>query len=148
MLIAESRLSGMAPVFPGWLSSAVILVLAGRVRLHRGFEVPLPHICHDKNLAFRNFRHYNNSWKSSATRRRTRPKHGVSPTDAALMDMGDATISPDTRFDHGESRFRAWGFIHGVLHVMAFTRRGEKVRPISLRKANANEARRHAKDQA
>lgn len=75
-------------------------------------------------------------------------KHGMSLSDAALMEMDDATISSDTRFDYGESRFRAWGFIHGVLHVMAFTWRGEKIRPISLRKANAKENRRRAKDQS
>jgi uncharacterized DUF497 family protein len=36
-----------------------------------------------------------------------------------------------------------FGLIHNVLHVMAFTMRGETIRVISLRKANSMENRRY-----
>jgi uncharacterized DUF497 family protein len=73
-------------------------------------------------------------------------KHGISLADAKLIDMDEATVSHDTRFEYGEDRFRAWGFIDGTLHVMAFTMRGEVFRAISLRKANRMENRRYGKD--
>jgi uncharacterized DUF497 family protein len=66
-------------------------------------------------------------------------KHGMSLSDAALMEMDDATISSDTRFDYGESRFRAWGFIHGVLHVMAFTGRGDRLADFSTKSQREGE---------
>ena len=55
------------------------------------------------------------------------------------MNLHEAIVSPDTRFTDGEDRFRVWGLIEGVLHVMAFTMRGETVRVIFLRKANLKE---------
>jgi uncharacterized DUF497 family protein len=64
------------------------------------------------------------------------------------MDMDEATVSRDTRFAYGEDRFRAWGFIGGTLHVVAFTNCGEVVRVISLRKANSKENIRYGKDKA
>jgi uncharacterized DUF497 family protein len=75
-------------------------------------------------------------------------KHRISLAVAGLMDLDKATVSPDLRFAYCEDRFRAWGLIGGVLHVMAFTMRGEAVRVISLRKANSMENRRHGKAQA
>jgi uncharacterized DUF497 family protein len=69
--------------------------------------------------------------------------HGLSLADAERMNLGEATVSPDTRFAYGENRYRAWGLIDGVLHVMAFTLRNERVRVISLRKANSMENRRY-----
>jgi uncharacterized DUF497 family protein len=74
-------------------------------------------------------------------------KHGISLADAELMNINEATVEPDTRFDYGEQRFRAWGLIAGVLHILAFTIRGSKIRAISLRKSNAMENRRYEKNQ-
>jgi uncharacterized DUF497 family protein len=77
---------------------------------------------------------------------RNRTKHNLSLAEAERMILSEATVSRGNRFDYGENRYRAWGLIDGVLHVMAFTMRGEVVRVISLRKANSMENRRHGKD--
>ena len=42
------------------------------------------------------------------------------------------------------ARFVATGFIGRRLHVAVFTERGDRVRVISLRRANSREARRYA----
>ncbi len=55
------------------------------------------------------------------------------------MDLDLAEISRDTRQDYGEARFQARGLIGGRLFVFVFTRRGEKLRLISRRKANKRE---------
>jgi uncharacterized DUF497 family protein len=49
----------------------------------------------------------------------------------------------DDRYDYGEVRYRAYGFIDGVAYCLAFTTRNGQVRPISLRRAHAKEMRRH-----
>jgi len=49
----------------------------------------------------------------------------------------------DDRERYGELREMALGFIGVRLHAMAFTRRGDTVRIISLRKANRVEMRRY-----
>jgi uncharacterized protein len=77
--------------------------------------------------------------KDEANRR----KHEVSLALAAAMDFDAALVVPDERRDYGEARFRAFGPIHGRLHVLAFTMRGNTLRAISLRKANPRERRRY-----
>ena len=72
-----------------------------------------------------------------------RAKHGVSLDDAARMDFATAVVVPDRRREYGEARFQAYGSIDGMLHVLAFTMRGDAVRAISLRPANAKEVRRY-----
>ena len=72
-----------------------------------------------------------------------RTKHGVSLAEAVKFEM--LAVLEDDRFDYGEQRFRAWGMIDGV--YLAFTIRGEKVRPISLRRAHAREIKRYVADQ-
>ena len=74
-----------------------------------------------------------------------RQKHGLSLAAAAEMDFLAALVIPDERRDYGEARFRAYGWIGGRLHMLAFTMRGDTIRAISLRKANATEVRRHGK---
>jgi uncharacterized protein len=49
----------------------------------------------------------------------------------------------DDRYDYGEIRDRAYGFIDGVAYCLVFTSRNGQVRPISLRRAHAKEMRRH-----
>lgn len=75
--------------------------------------------------------------KDEANRR----KHGVSLALAAAMDFDETVVIPDERRDYGEARFRAFGPIHGRLHVLAFTMRGGTLRAVSLRKANPRERR-------
>lgn len=61
------------------------------------------------------------------------------------MDFETASVIRDERRDYGEARFWAVGPIGGRLHILAFTMRGETLRAISLRKANARERRRYGR---
>jgi hypothetical protein len=54
----------------------------------------------------------------------------------ADFDFDSALVAPDTREDYGEDRFIALGLIDDRLHVVACTMRGDRLRVISLRKAN------------
>jgi uncharacterized DUF497 family protein len=74
-----------------------------------------------------------------------RAKHGISLADAAKLEI--LAVLEEDRFDYGEPRYRAWGVIDGVYFALAFTIRGEKIRPISLRRAHAKEVKRYVTDQ-
>ena len=50
---------------------------------------------------------------------------------------------PDTRRRYGEERYVATAPLEGRLHVAAFTVRADKLRIISLRKANRREITRY-----
>lgn len=71
-------------------------------------------------------------------------KHGISLKMAADMEFEPPYPTVDDRVDYGEVRYRAIGRIDGVLHFLAFTYRDGVLRPISLRRANRTEAKRHA----
>lgn len=45
----------------------------------------------------------------------------------------------DSRQDYGEDRWVALGMIHGVVVVLVYTERDDRLRPISLRKATVQE---------
>lgn len=60
---------------------------------------------------------------------------------AERFDFDTALIRPDIRRDYGESRYQAFGLIDNRLYFLAFSLRGDAVRIISLRKANAREVR-------
>ena len=49
----------------------------------------------------------------------------------------------DRRKEYGEIRYSTLGEIEGRVFFASFTRRGEKIRIISFRKANARETRRY-----
>jgi uncharacterized protein len=66
-------------------------------------------------------------------------RRGLSFTLVEALDWSAAIILEDVRRDYGERRFRVFGLIGTSLHTMIFTPRGEKVRVISLRKANRAE---------
>ncbi len=53
----------------------------------------------------------------------------------------------DDRKDYGEVRLQLWGLIGGRLHIAVATPRGDDLRMISLRKANAKEVKRYAENQ-
>jgi hypothetical protein len=55
------------------------------------------------------------------------------------MDLDNAIVIEDRRFDYGETRFVAYAPIDGRLHVLWFTMRGSVLRAIGLRKANRRE---------
>lgn len=66
-------------------------------------------------------------------------KHGVSLTDAALIDWEAALIWQDTRRDYGEVRMIALAPINERLYCVVYVDRGDNRRIISLRKANYRE---------
>jgi uncharacterized protein len=70
-------------------------------------------------------------------------KHGVPFERVAQFEWDEAQIEEDDRRPYGERRFYALGMIEGRIHALIFTRRGEAVRVISLRKANDRERRRY-----
>src|SRR3546814_9120903 len=75
-------------------------------------------------------------------------KHGVSLASVVDLDFETAIVREDDRSDYGETRWRAAGLIGQRLHVLAFTMRGDTLRPISLRKANARERTGHDKSRS
>jgi uncharacterized protein len=68
-------------------------------------------------------------------------KHGVSL--ARWIDLDIAVAFVDDRYDYGEVRYRAYGYIDGVAYCLAFTNRNGKVRPISLRRVHTKEMKRY-----
>ncbi|QQO11543.1 BrnT family toxin [Bradyrhizobium diazoefficiens] len=68
-------------------------------------------------------------------------KHSISL--ARWSDMEIRAVVPVEPFDHGDPRYRAYGFIDGVAHCLVFTIRSERYRPISLRRAHAKEMKRY-----
>lgn len=72
-----------------------------------------------------------------------RGKHGVSLQAAAQFEWETALEREDNRFDYGELRFVAIGWIDARLHVLVFTEGSDEdsVRVISLRPAEKHEIR-------
>ena len=68
-----------------------------------------------------------------------RAKHGLPLAAAVEMDLGEAVIVLDDRFDYGEPRYRAFGRIDGQGYCLVFTYRADKVRLISFRRAHDTE---------
>lgn len=76
---------------------------------------------------------------NEAKRESNLAKHGLDFA-AALELFADYFMERlDTRQDYGEDRWTALGMIHGVIVVLVYTERDNKLRPISLRKATAME---------
>ncbi len=74
-------------------------------------------------------------------------KHTVKFQLAELFEWDSAIEFIDTRFDYGETRHCALGYIGNRLHNIVFTYRSDKkvIRIISLRKANKREVLKYAK---
>lgn len=70
-------------------------------------------------------------------------KHGIDFEQVRLFDFENAIIEQDNRFNYGEPRFNAFGFIGERMHVLTFAVRHSTVRIISLRKANKKEVTRN-----
>lgn len=66
-------------------------------------------------------------------------KHGVAFEAVAGFDWQTAVEAEDTRYDYGETRMQALGKIGGRYHVLVYTWRADRIRVISLRKANRKE---------
>lgn len=55
-----------------------------------------------------------------------------------------ALVAPDERFDYGEDRWIALGYIGARLFVLVFIETKDGIRVISFRKANGREAKKYA----
>ncbi|MEM1429091.1 MAG: BrnT family toxin [Pseudomonadota bacterium] len=78
-------------------------------------------------------------------RRQTLSERGVDFADVNKLDWATALTREDSRSDYGERRFVTIGYILDRLHVLAWTKRGDVFRVISLRKANKRESTRYDK---
>jgi uncharacterized DUF497 family protein len=66
-------------------------------------------------------------------------KHGLDLTVSLELFADYFMERLDTRHDYGEDRWVALGIIRGVVVVLVYMERDDKLRPISLRKATAQE---------
>lgn len=82
----------------------------------------------------------------SAKSLKNRRERGIGFERFADMDLDTAISVEDTRQDYGERRMRVLGHIDGQLHAAVITPRGEKIRVVSLRRANKREERAYAKE--
>jgi uncharacterized protein len=73
-----------------------------------------------------------------------RAKRGVDFAIVERFEFDTALVLVDDRKDYGEARYRAFGILDGRLHVLVFTARGERIRVISLRRANDRERQNYA----
>jgi len=62
------------------------------------------------------------------------------------LDFDSAVSIEDTRRVYGERRLRVMGYIDGLLHAAVVTPRGDRIRVISVRRANRREERAYAKE--
>ena len=71
-------------------------------------------------------------------------KHGVSLSfGAEVLADSDRLDVLDVRFDYAEERCICYGAVAGRVWVCVYTYRGERLRIISVRKANDREIRRY-----
>jgi len=75
--------------------------------------------------------------------RANQEKHGVSLSLLGAVLAGETVTFPDERRGYGEIRFITFGYVQGRLHVAVWTQRGDTLRAISVRKANAREQKRY-----
>ena len=80
-----------------------------------------------------------------AKNQRNIEERGICLALAAELDWTTALVIRSDRV--GETRFMAMGAIAGRLHVLVYTKRGQTVRIISLRRANKREVKRYEKAQ-
>lgn len=72
-------------------------------------------------------------------------KHGVSFEAVHEFEFDSALEEIDDRWDYGEQRIRATGYVGQRLYHLTYTHRGGVLRVISFRKANHREVGRYAK---
>ena len=73
-------------------------------------------------------------------------QRGIGFERFADIDFETAVTKADTRRNYGEERFRVMAFIDGRLHMAIVTPRGDRIRVISLRRANKREALTYAQE--
>jgi uncharacterized DUF497 family protein len=66
-------------------------------------------------------------------------RHGLDFLAALRFDRSRAVDFPDDRYDYGEERRLAYGYVDGRLHALVYTPRGDACPIISFSKANRRE---------
>ncbi len=74
-------------------------------------------------------------------------RHKIDFTEAVDFEWDTAIETIDDRSDYGEIRWVTIGIICKKLHVMIYTIRENRIRIISLRKANRRESNYYEKEQ-
>ena len=69
--------------------------------------------------------------------------HGIDFCDAGFIFEHPMLIKTDTRKDYGEERLIGLGLLFEAVIIIVFTKRGNSIRVISIRRANKNE-RKHS----
>ncbi|MBM4301509.1 MAG: BrnT family toxin [Deltaproteobacteria bacterium] len=72
-------------------------------------------------------------------RRANYAKHGLDFRDAEKVFQGITLTAEDNRQDYGEKRLISLGLLEDMVVVVVHTARREKIRIISMRKANPGE---------
>lgn len=70
-------------------------------------------------------------------------ERGLSFERSADFDFSSATYLTDDRYDYGELRQIAIGYLDGRLHFLCFVLIPDGFRVVSFRKANSREARKY-----
>jgi len=83
-----------------------------------------------------------------AKRQATLFTRGIDFADMDRFDWATATVKRDIRRAYDETRFVSIGYIGDRLYFCAWTPRVERIRIISLRKANAREEKEYVQDTA
>jgi uncharacterized DUF497 family protein len=73
-----------------------------------------------------------------------REKHALDFDAVFAFDWENAFITDRTRHGDGEQRFAAVGLYAGKMHTVVFTKRGRRIRIISVRRSNRTEERGYA----
>ncbi|MEO9122342.1 MAG: BrnT family toxin [Burkholderiaceae bacterium] len=71
---------------------------------------------------------------------------GLPFTIVERFDFESALFNVDNRYDYGELRIFALGFIDGRLHALVFKEVVTGIRVISLRRANRREVKRYEQE--
>lgn len=82
-----------------------------------------------------------------AKNERNKQERGLAFDLAREFEWETALIIEDTRQDYDEQRFMAMGMITGKLYAIVYTHRHERMRIISLRRANTREEKIYEKNQ-
>ena len=68
-------------------------------------------------------------------------KHGIDFNDSANIFDHAMVIKLDKRADYGESRWIGLGQLESIVIIIVFTKRNDRMRIISIRKASKQERR-------
>jgi uncharacterized protein len=71
---------------------------------------------------------------------------GLSFEQVVDFEFETATYHTDARRDYGETRIRAFGYLHKRLHALVFAETNNGIRVISFRRANKREVKQYEQE--